>query len=86
VLVDLVVLDMHLDSRVSLILGRPFLSTTNERINVGGGEITFEINGKEEKFAFRTRPELSTNTNMIYQEKTSSEGPLSPNMEDAPKY
>jgi hypothetical protein len=45
--VDFVVLDMHPDSRVSLILGRPFLSTANECINVGRGEITFEIDGKE---------------------------------------
>jgi hypothetical protein len=58
---------MHTDSRVSLILGRPFLSTANARINVGGGKIIFEINGKEEKFAFRPRSELSINANMIDQ-------------------
>jgi hypothetical protein len=81
---DFVVLDMHPDSRVSLILRRPFLSTANARINVGRGEITFEINRKEEKFAFRPRPDLSINANMIDQEK--SEGPLSPKMEDAPEY
>jgi hypothetical protein len=57
--VDFVVLDMHPDSRVSRILGRPFLSTANARINVAIGEITFEINGKEEKFALSPRPELS---------------------------
>jgi hypothetical protein len=50
--VDFVVLDMHPDSRVSLILERSFLSTTNARINAGRGEIRFEINGKEEKFTF----------------------------------
>jgi hypothetical protein len=81
--VDFVVLDMHPDSRVSLILGRPFLSTANTRFNVGAREITFEINGKEEKFAFRPRPEL--NTNMIDQEKTSPEESSSPKMEDAPE-
>jgi hypothetical protein len=48
-------------------------------------EITFEINRKEEKFAFRPRQELIINANMIDQEKTSSKEPLSPNMEDAPK-
>jgi hypothetical protein len=84
--VDFLVLDMHPDSRVSLILGRPFLSTANAHINVGEGEITFEINGKEEKFAFRPRLEPSNNVNMIDQEKTSSEGSLSPKMEDAPEY
>jgi hypothetical protein len=40
----------------------------------------------EEKFAFRPRTELNINVNMIYEEKTSSEGPLSPKMEDAPEY
>jgi hypothetical protein len=83
--VDFVLLDVHPDSRVSLTLGRPFLSTGNARINVGGGEITFEINGKEEMFAFKPRLELNVNANMIDQEKTSSEGPLSPKMEDAPE-
>jgi hypothetical protein len=83
--VDFVVLDMHPNSRVSLVLGRPFLSTANARINVGG-EITFEINGKKEKFAFRPRPELNINANMIDQEKTTSEGPLSLKTEDAPEY
>jgi hypothetical protein len=33
--VDFVVLDMSLDSKVSLILGRPFLSTANAHIDVG---------------------------------------------------
>jgi hypothetical protein len=35
VLVDFVVLDMHQDSKVSIILGRPFLSTANAHIDVG---------------------------------------------------
>jgi hypothetical protein len=51
--VDFVVLDMHLDSKVSLILGRPFLSTANAHIDVGKGKIKFTINGKEEQFAFK---------------------------------
>jgi hypothetical protein len=74
------------DSRVSLILGWPFLSTANAHINVGGREITFEIDGKEEKFAFKPRPEHNINANMIDQEKTSLEGPLSSKTEDAPEY
>jgi hypothetical protein len=35
--VNFVVLDMQLDSKVSLILGRPFLSTANAHIDVGVG-------------------------------------------------
>jgi hypothetical protein len=56
-LVDFVVLDMHPDSKVSLILGRPFLSTANAHIDIGKGEIKFTINGLEERFAFKPRPE-----------------------------
>jgi hypothetical protein len=33
--IDFVVLEMHLDSKVSLILGRPFLSTANAHIDIG---------------------------------------------------
>jgi hypothetical protein len=54
------VLDMQPDSKVSLILGRPFLSTANAHINVGAREIKFNINEKEERFAFKPRPELNT--------------------------
>jgi len=35
--VDFMVLDMSLDSKVSIILGRPFLSTANADIDVGKG-------------------------------------------------
>jgi hypothetical protein len=69
VLVDFVVLDVQPDSKVSLILGRPFLSTVNAHINVGVGEIKFNINGKEERFAFKPRPELNLTVNMVWQEK-----------------
>jgi hypothetical protein len=55
--VDFVVLDMHPNSKVSLILGRPFLSTANAYIDVEKGEIKFTINGQEEQFAFKPRPE-----------------------------
>jgi hypothetical protein len=58
--VDFVVLDMSPDSRVSLILGRPFFSTANAHIDVGKGEIKFTINGQEKQFAFKpkTRAQL----------------------------
>ena len=51
--VDFVVLDMSPDSKVSIILGRPFLSTANAHIDVGKGEIKFNINGQEEHFTFK---------------------------------
>lgn len=43
--VDFVVLDMEADTKTPLILGRPFLSTTNTNIDVGSGEILLNING-----------------------------------------
>jgi hypothetical protein len=67
--VDFVVLDMHLDSKVSLILGRTFLSTTNAHIDVGKGEIKFTINGQEEQFAFKSTQELNASTKMVNQDK-----------------
>jgi hypothetical protein len=84
--VDFVVLDMQPDSKVSLNLGRPFLSTANAHINVGAGEIRFIINGKEECFTFRPKPELNLTTNMVWQEKENqSSGSSSPGSDDAPK-
>jgi hypothetical protein len=44
---------MHEDMKTPLILGRPFLSTTNAHIDVRVGEIKLHINGKEEQFAFK---------------------------------
>ena len=61
VLVDFVVLDMQEDMKTPLILGRPFLSTTNAHIDVGAREIKFHINGKEERFTFKPRPGQCSN-------------------------
>jgi len=47
--------DMHPDSRMSLILRRPFLSTANAHIDVGKGSIKFTINGQEEQFTFKPK-------------------------------
>lgn len=55
--VDFVVLDMDIGNEVPLILGRPFLSTTDGQIDVGVGVIRLHINGKEERFEFRPREE-----------------------------
>jgi hypothetical protein len=78
--VDFVVLEMHPYSKVSLILGRPFFSMANAHIDVGIREVKFNINGREERFPFRPRPELNLKANMISEEgddqssKTSSSG------------
>jgi hypothetical protein len=67
--VDFVVLDMSPDSKVSLILGRPFLSTANAHIDVRKGEIKFTINGQEEQFSFKPIPELNSTVKMVCQDK-----------------
>jgi len=59
--VDFVVLNMELTKETLLILGRPFLSTAGAQIDVGAGEIRFNINGQEEKFEFRPRRQQDCN-------------------------
>ncbi|WVZ97320.1 hypothetical protein U9M48_042868 [Paspalum notatum var. saurae] len=46
--VDFVVLDMEIDAKTPLILGRPFLSTAEASIDVGAGEVHLNINGMRE--------------------------------------
>ena len=64
--VDFVVLEMDVPKENPLILGRPFLSTADAQINVGAGEIRFNINGKEEKFDFRPKVEQCSMISVIY--------------------
>jgi hypothetical protein len=66
--VNFMVLDMQPDSKVSLILGRSFLSTANAHIDVRIREVKFNINGREERFPYKPKPELSTTANMISEE------------------
>ena len=62
--VDFVVLDMEISKETPLILGRPFLSTAEAHIDVGVGEIRFNIIGKEEKFPFRPKKEQCSMINI----------------------
>jgi len=55
--VDFVVLDMEVDTKTPLILGRPFLSTAEANIDVGAGEVHLNINGRRETFAFKPKVE-----------------------------
>jgi hypothetical protein len=43
---------METTNELPLILGQPILSTAGAQIDVGAGEICFNINGKEENFDF----------------------------------
>jgi hypothetical protein len=56
--VDFVVLEMGEREKLSLILGRPFLKTVGATIDVGMGEIMFDINGERSSFKFRPRLEV----------------------------
>jgi hypothetical protein len=58
ILVDFVVLDMGEREKPPLILGRPFLKTVGATIDVGKGEIKFDINGERSSFKFRPRLEV----------------------------
>ncbi|XP_057426275.1 uncharacterized protein LOC130719681 [Lotus japonicus] len=53
--VDFVILDIEEDSRVPLILGRPFLATGNAKINVAKGLLSLKVGDEKVKFSvFRT--------------------------------
>jgi hypothetical protein len=51
--VNFVVLEMGEREKPPLILGRPFLKTVGATIDVGKGEIKFDINGERSSFKFR---------------------------------
>jgi hypothetical protein len=55
--VDFVVLEMGEREKPPLILGRPFLKTVGATIDVGKGEIMFDINRERSSFKFRSRLE-----------------------------
>jgi hypothetical protein len=56
--VDFVVLEMGEREKPPLILVRPFLKTVGATIDVGKGEIKFDINGERSSFKFRPRLEV----------------------------
>jgi len=53
--VDFVILNMEVDTKIPLILGRPFLSMTTAHIDAGVGVIQLNINGQKERFGFRPK-------------------------------
>jgi hypothetical protein len=56
--VDFVVFDMGERDKPPLIIGRPFLKTVGATIDVGKGEIKFDINGERSSFKFRPHLEV----------------------------
>jgi hypothetical protein len=55
--VDFVIFDMEEDTKIPLILGRPFLSMTTAHIDAGVGVIQLNINEQKERFGFRPKDE-----------------------------
>jgi hypothetical protein len=56
--INFVVLDIGEREKLPLILGRPFLKTVGATIDVGKGEIKFDINGERSSFKFRPHFEV----------------------------
>jgi hypothetical protein len=56
--VDFVVLEMGEREKPPLFLRRPFLKTVGDTIDVGKGEIMFDINGERSSFKFRPHLEV----------------------------
>jgi hypothetical protein len=63
--VDFVVLKMDVYHQISLILGRPFLSTVRATINVAAGIIKLNISGKEETYTFKPKGAEQCNQVMV---------------------
>jgi hypothetical protein len=53
--VDFAILNMEVDTKIPLILGRTFLSMTTAHIDARVGVIQLNINGQKERFGFRPK-------------------------------
>jgi hypothetical protein len=74
---------MEVDTKMPLILGRPFLSTANAHIDVGAGEIQLNINGQTERVAFRPKVEQCYQVKAFNRKKyeKSQEKPSTPTID-----
>ena len=76
---------MEVSKETPFILGRPFLSTAAAHIDVGVGEICFNINGKEETFPFRPKKEQCSLINIKSRPSTLEKAEAtSPNPKPTP--
>ena len=64
--IDFVILDIGEGSKAPLILGRPFLKTARANIDIGKGEIKFNINDTTNEFKFRPHLEVCNMVNVKY--------------------
>ena len=82
--VDFVVLDMEVDTKTPLILGRPFLSMAIAHIDVGAGVIKLYINRQKEKFSVKPKVKQCSQVKAFNRKKKSvkeTEKPSIPSME-----
>ena len=56
--IDFVVLDMEEDEKVPLILGRPFLATSQAFIDVESGELTFRVGNDKVQLSIYKKEKL----------------------------
>jgi hypothetical protein len=63
--VDFVLLEMDVYRQITLILGRPFLSTVRATIDVTAQIIKLNISGKEETFTFKPKAVEQCNQVMV---------------------
>jgi hypothetical protein len=66
ILINFMVFEMGEREKPPLILGRPFLKTVGATIDVGKGEIKFDINDERSSFKFRPRFEVCNMTKVKY--------------------
>jgi hypothetical protein len=64
--IDFVVLEVEEREKPPLILGRPFLKTVMAKIDVGKGEIKFNVNGTKSVFNFCLQFEVCDMINVKY--------------------
>ena len=75
---------MEVDAKTPLILGRLFLSTANAHIDVGVGEVQLNINGQQEKSAFKPKVEQCSQVKEVHRKKKlekETKKPSLPNIE-----
>ena len=66
-------LDMEVDSKAPLILGKLFLTMGDANIDVGAWEVQLNINGQTEKFAFRPKVEQCFHVKTFNRRKSEKE-------------
>src|SRR4051812_43576446 len=69
-LIDFVVLDMPEDGNMTIIIGRPFLSTVGAIIDCNKGKFTFNVNNKEHMVHFLKKIDKRHGLNSIANIKT----------------